>query len=424
MRPVKPNTYIRRASSIVEVHAGDQLMLMHVADKRCFCLEEGALIIWSALKKPIQIESVIERMSEKFELTIEQCAGEVHTFLSELEVTGLIITSLEDHIPMEPQEQIALQFTTQDGCELISLPDTPYWSVCNGLLFCSELELPGHLPSRPGEPDVVVNLGPEAQQAWHSLPSKHIVTPGAMMTSSGPVINFPGVAHILVRGGCEIIATPAKNCDFDLLKLYLVGSSYGMLMHQRNLLPLHGATISHNNKALTFVGPSSEGKSTLAAHLCKLGSKLIADDVTVVTAKSDSTFQVRSGGNCLKLWRGNLERLGFERQHLKSVGGKLEKFYVPIGSIATDTAIPLNAIFLLEHQNGPAKIERLEAFEALTVVVEHVFRPEFVTLLGLEESLFQSCVNLSHSVPIFRLSRCKSYASLNEINVLLNDICD
>src|SRR5262249_44437028 len=64
-----------------------------------------------------------------------------------------------------------------------------------------------------------------------------------------------------IRNGCEIIISRSGKVTDSDVTLFLVGSAWGVLCHQRGLLPLHCSAIGVGNKAVAFTGPSGAGKS-------------------------------------------------------------------------------------------------------------------------------------------------------------------
>ncbi|MCP4397035.1 MAG: hypothetical protein GY801_07015 [bacterium] len=66
-----------------------------------------------------------------------------------------------------------------------------------------------------------------------------------------------------------------------------IASELGALLHQRELLPLHGSAIKVNDGVCVFVGLSGNGKSTVAAAFRQRGYQVLADDVCVVSIRED-----------------------------------------------------------------------------------------------------------------------------------------
>ena len=79
----------------------------------------------------------------------------------------------------------------------------------------------------------------------------------------------------------------ADNVPDANIRLYLLGSAMGVLLHQRGLLPLHANAVEIDGKAFAFMGASGSGKSTLAAWFHDHGYRIIADDVCAVRFETE-----------------------------------------------------------------------------------------------------------------------------------------
>ena len=80
----------------------------------------------------------------------------------------------------------------------------------------------------------------------------------------------------------EIVAEPRQGVPDSNVRLFLLGSAMGALLHQRGLLPLHTNAVEVGGRAFAFMGKSGAGKSTLAAWFHDRGFRIVADDVCVV----------------------------------------------------------------------------------------------------------------------------------------------
>jgi len=63
------------------------------------------------------------------------------------------------------------------------------------------------------------------------------------------------------------------------VRLYLLGSAWGALCYQRDLLVLHASAVRVDGRAVAFCGRPGMGKSTLAAWLAESGHALVSDDL-------------------------------------------------------------------------------------------------------------------------------------------------
>src|SRR5689334_10832799 len=100
-----------------------------------------------------------------------------------------------------------------------------------GLQVRSEIPLPGLLPGASGEPgDVTVRVGRISEDQRR---------PGLYRTGGALLLVVPDVARFLIAEGREITVEPAADAPESNVRLYLMGSAFGALIHQRGLLPLH-----------------------------------------------------------------------------------------------------------------------------------------------------------------------------------------
>ena len=64
------------------------------------------------------------------------------------------------------------------------------------------------------------------------------------------------------------------------IRVFLLGSCLGALLHQRGVLALHASAIETDQGAVLFMGDSGMGKSTTLQAFIKRGYKMLADDIT------------------------------------------------------------------------------------------------------------------------------------------------
>lgn len=279
-----------------------------------------------------------------------------------------------------------------------------------GLRIRSEIELPELFPAHgDGKADVTISLGavPDAEEgAW----------PGTVDGSL--LLAVADVARYAVTGGNSIVVDPLAGVPERNVKLFLLGSVFGALLIQRGLLPLHANAVEIGGRAVAFMGPSGEGKSTLAAWLHDRGHRIIADDVCVIGFGGDGRAYVAPGLPRLRLWADALERSGREtRNYERSYVGEAEeeeKFDVPLGEARTARSrLPLAGLYLLDR-GTEFSIDRLQGVEATDVVFSNTYRGGFIIPSNAQREHWSSCVRLVRSVPVSRFTRIWSLDRMDD----------
>jgi len=270
-----------------------------------------------------------------------------------------------------------------------------------GLHVRSELPLPELLAAPPGgQPDVIIRLGEVSPGVDPG--------PGLQATDQGAVLTIDGIARYAIADGANIIVDPGAEVPETNIRLYLLGSAMGVLLHQRGLLPLHANAVEIDGKAFAFMGASGSGKSTLAAWFHDQGYPIIADDVCVVGIAHDGRPQVHRGIARLRLWRDVLDATGRDSAgYARSFAGHdaPEKYDVPLTELSpNDGPIALAAVYLLDR-GDELRIERLSGVDAAEAVFANTYRGAYVATAGNSMDHWSACAHLVVGTPIFRASR-------------------
>lgn len=262
-----------------------------------------------------------------------------------------------------------------------------------GLAVHSELPLPDLPFADSDAPRAVVRYGPVP-------PQDNYLRAGEAGALS---LQIPNVGRFLVCGGDSIVIDPAPGAGERELRVYLLGSAFGALLHQRGLLPLHANCIEIGGRAVAFLGRSGAGKSTLAHWFQRSGHAVLADDVSAIDP-ADPPIAL-PGVPRLRLWQDALEAAGIEAGAFPRSFEGQDKFDVPASN--AHHALPLGACYLLaEAGDGePHGITRLTGLDASEALIANTYRGGFVPLLGRSEDHLRSCVALASQVPVFRAAR-------------------
>jgi hypothetical protein len=278
-----------------------------------------------------------------------------------------------------------------------------------GLNLVSDLAFP-ELASKDGDKaaDVDVRLG-------HVPPSASGPSPEPI--EGGAVITVPYVARYAVLEGRRIIVDCDDGADPRNVRLYLLGSAMGLLLHQRGILPLHANAVEIDGQAFAFMGPSGAGKSTLAAWFHDRGLRVVADDVCAVHFDVQSRPWVSQGLPRLRLWKSALEATGRSDEHFqRSYAGdeQWDKYDVPL--MQPDKAsdlLPLAAIYLLSEGEEFA-IEGIDGVAAADAIFANTYRGQYIDGGRQARNHWESSLKLIAAAPLFSVSRLWGFAGFDE----------
>ena len=121
-------------------------------------------------------------------------------------------------------------------------------------------------------------------------------------TANQFLLTLQDVARYLVQNGNEIIVAPEPNSLESDVRVFLLGSCIGALLHQRGILVLHAGAVYTDQGAVLFTGPSGCGKSTLLGELMRRGFKMMVEDVCGVVLDPTGMPLVLPGYPRTRLW--------------------------------------------------------------------------------------------------------------------------
>jgi hypothetical protein len=196
--------------------------------------------------------------------------------------------------------------------------------------------------------------------------------------------------------------------------IFLAGSAFGILLHQRRQFVLHASAVEVNGKAVLFCGPSGAGKSTLAAALMKEGRGFVTDDVCLMAFDDADRPHVLPDGRMLKLWDDALGRLAFDERKGESVREGIGKFYLPAEGRAVPA--PPAAIYVLRVARPPLApgIEKIATPDAAALLQANN-RPLLAKKMGLGTAYFFAASKLLRHSKVFYLTRALDFDAMGHV---------
>jgi len=282
-----------------------------------------------------------------------------------------------------------------------------YYSVY-GLNICSELELPELSPAQGHKTDVSIGFG----EVPEHLPE---VRGSGILFEAGVndfLFKFEGIGRYRVQNGNRILIQAEKDALPSEVRLLLLGSSIGALLHQRGLLAIHGSAITDGKQTVVFSGQSGVGKSTLAAGLQELGYTVIADDISVIGQNGSGDFRVENGIPNLKLWKDVLVHLK-QSDELTKVRPQLEKYRKPFPVMKEETPALSKVVILNPSNSKDFLYSEILGRDKFHLLRENTYRLQFIDKMNQTEVHFRSLSQLLGSIQLFEVSR-----PLNPLNIL------
>ncbi|MCH6257727.1 hypothetical protein MLD52_14305 [Puniceicoccaceae bacterium K14] len=183
-----------------------------------------------------------------------------------------------------------------------------------GINLASEIELPELLPIDFPQADVCLKIGEVPKQLQN--PAK--IRKSFEVSCDQVLIRAKNVGRFLIERGKRITIVPEHGTTEKTIRLFVLGSCLGVILHQRNLFPIHGSVIDTPTGAVIVCGKPGIGKSTTAATLAKRGYRILSDDIAALKIDGKS-IQVESSYPQLKLSGNSLNHINEDPERLEEI---------------------------------------------------------------------------------------------------------
>ena len=275
--------------------------------------------------------------------------------------------------------------------------------LLSGLCLRSEIQLPELVPApeTTKQAEVRVRLAETPKALENPVDSGVLyeAAPGQFL------LHMPGIARYFARNGEEIIVEPEAGSLPEEVRLFLLGTVWAALMHQREFLVLHASGIRTSQGAIIFIGRSSTGKSSLAAAFYRHGFPTLGDDVMVVKV-NDGQALAYPGFPQLHVWPDMLHALEVPPTEVTPLRPKLAKRVLPTPLGFTSKPEPVKAIYVLQSNNEEElKFEHFQGMGRFSALLNNTFREKFLGGLGVRPVHFQQVSRVAQLVPVASLTR-------------------
>jgi hypothetical protein len=280
-----------------------------------------------------------------------------------------------------------------------------------GLNISSSFEIP-ELPAADfNQPDLQIAYGTNPE----SLPDP--AGSGVLYQAKKDdfLFRLATVGSYRVQHGSTITVERLNSATDEEIRLFLLGSAFGAMIHQREMLPFHGSTVVKDGYARVIGGASGAGKSSLAATLVRRGYALLADDISVIKMEQGHPV-VYPGIPHLKLWEDVMMKLEEDVSQYPKVRPRLLKYRKPAGKEFVNSPAQLQTIFVLSTKNSPGfEMKRIKGVEKFNLLKNNTYRYQY--LVGLEKTVqhFKLATELAAATAVYQLKRPSSPLLLEEL---------
>ena len=281
-----------------------------------------------------------------------------------------------------------------------------------GLTINCEFELHGMMPGDANsESDVNIrlaslpdDLGDDSHKALRFS-----------ITKNEFLLRVDNVGKYLTSNGNSILVDPVSE-DPREIQMFLFGSAFGALLHQRNDLILHASAVQIGGKAMLFCGKSGSGKSTTAQAFVMKGGTLLSDDVCRIEFLNGTPY-VHPAFPKQKMWPDSLEWLDLESGDLPSIRPGVEKRELPVASAFVTKPVPVgNVYFIFMHTGEEVSMEPVIGPDAFECIRLNTYRFRLIKLMGKQKEHFKNVVRLANAITPRKIRR-----PVNGTKQLMND---
>lgn len=222
--------------------------------------------------------------------------------------------------------------------------------------------------------------------------------------------------------GETIRFSPADEATDESIELFMNGSVFGAILHQRGILPIHGSSFVYRGSGVMLCGHSGAGKSSLTSSLCLNGqATFLTDDVTPIRFY-DGKPAVLPKSDRVKLWEDSLDQLSEKRSGLKQIRPQDKKFYLNIEKSASEPH-PLHQVAIIHVLDRIAEpvAEQMTGAEAFSVLQKEIYRLFYLQAMPQRKArYFTQLSAICNQCTVWRVTR-PSGISIKEMAVFLTD---
>ena len=229
------------------------------------------------------------------------------------------------------------------------------------------------------------------------------------------------VGNFYACGGNRVEYAPEDGASRASLEVYLNGSVYGAILHQRRILPIHGSSFVEKGLGIMLCGESGAGKSSLTAAFCLDGAEFLTDDVTPIVFKNQLP-EILPLSDRIKLWQDCLKQLERKEESLVPIWDGETKYYFPMEKNIRHS-VPLKQVFIIEAgDNEQVEHSPVTGVKAFSAIRNEVYRWEYLSAMPESEKRYlEQLIIMSSRLTITKVKR-PAGISVKEMKAILREL--
>lgn len=238
------------------------------------------------------------------------------------------------------------------------------------------------------------------------------------------LVRISNVARYWISEGRRIVIEPAPEATDHEVRVFLLGTCIGALLHQRGLYVFHASGIGTPDGAVLFAGVSGAGKSTLLAELLRRGYRMMVDDVCAITVGDGGQPEVIPSYPRTRLWGETAARLAIETEGLTRTRPTMDKYERQLPDQFWDEVAPLRRIYHLTGSNGDElSLSPLGSVESFQVIRSNTYRDALVDGFALRREHFELASAIARAADVVRIVRpVDSFRLVELADLIIEDL--
>lgn len=294
-----------------------------------------------------------------------------------------------------------------------------YYYQVFGLTVRSVIPFPELIKTKPTRcPDVDIKFGevPEQLSGCQQKGSYYEVARNQFL------MGLEGIGKFWVKNGNQVTIAAVETAAPGDIRVFVLGSCLGAILHQRKTLVLHASAVVYKDKAYLITGYSGAGKSTTANALRLSGLSMLTDDVCPIK-EVDGQLLAFPGYPQSKLWEDALEKLDVAYDNLPFVQQAYSKRKLVITQDFVKEPLPVAGIYLIQpNEKELLHLEPVEGINKFELIIEMTYRPFLIKDMGGQADHFRLTSQLVNRVPIKKVIRPQSNCLTELVNLIKEDI--